>query len=116
MRKHRPGKLAVKIGHAVSSVGLDRSIIRRHIRSQRLRLRHCYEERLLAAPKLAGTVATSFAIGGNGKVIGSTAKGIGDAPLQDCVAGAVASIEFPRTKGDSVVNVRYPFTFQSAAQ
>ncbi len=113
MRKRNAGRPVLKFGGAVASGGLDRSIIRRHIKRVKLRIAHCYEKRLLAAPKLQGTLTASFSIGGNGKVIGSSAQGMQDTPLQECVANVVAGIEFPSTQGGTVVNVRYPFTFHS---
>jgi len=116
LRKHTAGRPVLKIGPTQSSTGLDRSIIRRYIKKKILRIQHCYEKRLLAAPSLAGTLTSSFSIGGNGEVIGSSASGIGDAALQGCVSNVVASIKFPRTSGGSVVNVRYPFIFHSAGE
>ena len=49
-----------------------------------------------------------------GVVQGARAGGFGDKEVEDCVAAAIQSIQFPKPKGGGYVNVRYPFTFQPA--
>jgi hypothetical protein len=114
MRRHDVQSPKFIPGVMRSSGGLDARIIRRHIKKKKLRIQHCYEKRLLAEPGLAGTTTSAFSITGNGAVIGSTANGMGDPVLEGCVARVIAGIQFPKTAGASVVNVRYPFTFQQA--
>jgi hypothetical protein len=77
---------------------------------------YCYEKQLLVKPSLAGTVLTQFTISGNGAVISVSASGMGDSSVENCVAGALKSIQFPKPKGGGLVNVRYPFTFRPAGE
>jgi hypothetical protein len=116
MRRHVKSGPIVKIKNLQSSGGLDRSIIRRYIKKKKLRIQHCYERRLVVEPGLAGTLTTSFSIGGNGAVIGSRARGMQDEKLESCVAEVIAGIHFPSTDDSAVVNVTYPFTFQPAGE
>lgn len=102
------------LGNPHASGGLDRAIIRRYIKQQKLRITHCYEKRLLVNGNLAGTLTARFSIAGNGTVIGASATGMGDSVLQECVAGVIGSIQFPSTEEGALVNVSYPFTFQAA--
>ncbi len=112
---HRKSQVPTfSMGDATASGGLDREIIRRYIKKQKLRITHCYEKRLLVDNELAGTLTANFSIGSNGLVIGAKASGMGDDDLQQCVASVVASIHFPSTENGALVNVSYPFTFQPA--
>jgi len=111
-RKARPPQ--VRIGNATATGDLDKNIIRRYIRRKLPQIRHCYEKQLLVKPSLAGTVVTQFQISPQGKVQGATASGLGDKSVENCVATAIRSIQFPKPKGGGFVNVRYPFTFRPA--
>jgi hypothetical protein len=92
------------------SCGLDKSIIRRHVRRSMEKIRYCYEKELLAKPSLAGTVMASFVISPGGAVMGSRASGVDDA-VASCVAGVVSAIAFPNP--GSPVQVNYPFIFRN---
>ena len=104
----------VYVGRPKSDGDLDKNIIRRYIRTKLPRIRHCYEKELQVKPELAGTVVTQFQISPLGVVQGASATGIGDAPVEVCVADAIKSIQFPKPHRGGFVNVRYPFTFQPA--
>ena len=69
---------------------------------------------VMRIPSLTGTVVTQFQISPQGVVQGATAAGMGDKGVEDCVAEAIRSIQFPKPKGGGFVNVRYPFIFQPA--
>jgi len=101
------------IGQASVTGQLDKAIIRRYIRRNLQKLQLCYEQELLAAPALAGTVKADFTIGVDGKVTSSTATGV-HANVASCVANVIKAIEFPTPKG-GVVRVVYPFVFAPAA-
>ncbi|RMH40416.1 MAG: FHA domain-containing protein [Deltaproteobacteria bacterium] len=113
-RKARPPQ--VSIGHATATGDLDKSIIRRYIRKKLPQIKYCYEKQLLVNQKLSGTVVTNFTISGNGAVLSVTAGGIGDKTVENCVAAAIKTIQFPKPKGGGLVNVRYPFTFRPAGE
>jgi hypothetical protein len=110
-RTSRPPE--VRIGNATATGDLDKNIIRRYIRKKLPQIKYCYEKQLLVKTSLAGTVTTNFTISGTGAVIAVAASGIGDSDVENCVAAAIKSIQFPKPKGGGLVNVRYPFTFRS---
>jgi outer membrane biosynthesis protein TonB len=93
------------------SAALDPAIIRRYIRRHLPKIQYCYEKELLSAPGLEGRVNVRFSIGADGRVTQSTGSGM--PPVDECVARAIATIEFPKPTG-GVVIVNYPFIFQQA--
>lgn len=109
---------SVTIGAPMIAAGsLDRAIIRRYIRRRHDSIQYCYEKRLLASPKLTGTVTAHFTINSAaGRVVAATADGMGDPELEACVAGVIQEIEFPRTVDGGNVQVSYPFTFVPAQE
>ena len=114
MRGRKASAPQIRIGNASATGDLDKNIIRRYIRRKLPRIRYCYEKELLVKPSLSGTVVTQFQISPQGVVQGATAGGMGDKGVEDCVADAIRSIQFPKPKGGGFVNVRYPFIFQPA--
>ena len=88
---------------------LDRNIVRRYIRRQLHRVKYCYERQLLVEPELSGEVTAQFLVNGNGAVVSSRASGMGNEPVESCVAGVMKSIRFPRPGS---VDVKYRFTFR----
>lgn len=102
----------VRMGSVTTGVGLDKNIIRRIVRSHYGAMRFCYEKRLLQDPKLAGRVAVDFVIGADGSVSGAkAAESTGDSKLDDCVVKVFEGMVFPKPKGGSVVQVKYPVVF-----
>jgi TonB family protein len=106
----------VQFGSVSSTGDLDKNIIRRYIRRKLPRIRNCYEKELLANDGLAGTVVTQFQITSDGTVQGASAGGMGNPKVEECVADAIRSIQFPKPKGGGRVNVRYPFHFRSSSE
>jgi hypothetical protein len=92
------------------SQSLDPAIIRRLIRRNIAKIQYCYEKELVATPGLEGRVNVRFSVGADGKVTQSTGSGM--PPVDACVAGVIAAIEFPKPTGGGVVMVNYPFIFQ----
>jgi hypothetical protein len=115
MQRRRPIRsLPVRIGQPTGSGDLDKEIIRRHVRRQLPQLTHCYERQLVVDAGLRGTVIAEFQISPQGAVLSATASGMGNAAVEQCVAGVLRAIQFPRPRGGGLVNVRYPLTFQPA--
>ena len=100
------------IGVATATGDLDKNIIRRYMRQKLPQIEYCYQKQLAVKPKLAGTITVSFVISGEGTVTSAKASGLGDEPVETCVADVVRTIRFPKPKGGGVVNVSYPFTFR----
>ena len=114
MAMRKASQPAVRIGSAVSTGDLDKSLIRRYVRRTLPAIRHCYEKALVRQPDLAGTVTSRFTIDTDGRVAESTADGVGDPVLESCVAELIGAIQFPAARGGGLVKVRYPFQFKRA--
>lgn len=104
----------VEIKPPIVHGGLDKSIIRRHIKRKIARIQHCYERELTVNPDISGTVTTEFMVNGQGKVIYANASGIGSKRLESCISGVVATVKFPKPGDQSAVKVKYPFHFRRA--
>jgi hypothetical protein len=96
-----------------AGAGLPPEIIQRIIRANVEQIRFCYEAALTKTPALAGKVAVSFTIDGQGKVASASAGDttISDAEMVTCVISAVKRMSFPLPDGGGAVNVTYPFAF-----
>jgi hypothetical protein len=95
----------------VDSPEYDRALIRREIKKQLGRIRHCYERELIARRDLEGTVTTVFVINPVGAVISVRAAGMGNDEVESCVAGVIKSVQFPKPPGGGLHKVTYPFIF-----
>ncbi len=95
---------------AVGIGGLDKEVIRRHIRRNLSKFQYCYEKELLAHAELDGTVETHFLISTDGTVSMSEGSGVSE-PVSTCVAGVIKNIAFPKFR-DGATEVHYPFTFR----
>lgn len=96
--------------------GLDKDVIMAEIRRANARIKACYELGLHDRPTLAGKVAIAFRIGPDGRV---DQKSVAEdelhhAPATDCLLDVVGRMEFPPPQGGGVVNVTFPWIFQSA--
>jgi hypothetical protein len=92
---------------------LDKDAIRAVIRDAEWSIQYCYESVLMQNPHAAGTVMAEFTIASDGTVTQSVASGV-DPYVDECVAATIGTLVFPREPG-GVVNVRYPFVFDSVA-
>ncbi|NUM88590.1 MAG: AgmX/PglI C-terminal domain-containing protein [Bdellovibrionales bacterium] len=95
--------------------GLDRDVIESVIRRRLDRVRLCYERQLNFDPKLKGKIAVHFRIGAKGEVLSAdaTEDTMKNAQVKGCLLAEVASWTFPAPEGGTVVNVDYPFFFES---
>lgn len=98
----------VKIGPPIISDADVGPIVQRYIKRYKDRIGYCYERALLGNGELAGTVTASFVIDAAGKVLSSNATGV-DGELDQCVAGVISGIQFPRLAESGTFQVRYPF-------
>lgn len=105
-------------GESMSGGGLDHALIESIIRRRLARIRLCYERQLNFNPKLAGKIGVHFVIGKKGEVISSraTEDTMKNEPVRSCVLAEVSSWTFPIPEGGTIVNVDYPFVFESSAQ
>jgi tetratricopeptide (TPR) repeat protein len=91
---------------------LDREIIRRVLRRASPQIKFCYEKELQKDHSLTGKLQTHFKISPSGEVIFSTAKGF-SVNVSECVAKAIEGLRFPMVVGGEVVEVFYPYIFQT---
>jgi len=98
----------------VQSGQYDKALIRRYIKQQRNRLRHCYERELVVDRTLEGTITSVFIINDRGAVVSSLASGMGSKNVEDCIAETVKSIQFPAPDEGGMHKVTYPFHFHHA--
>lgn len=89
----------------------DKVMIRTQIRAHMDRIKYCYEKQLISRPNLTGQVLVHFVITKEGSVSSSVGSGL-DPAVASCVADAISHLTFPRP--GHVINVNYPFDFQSA--
>lgn len=98
--------------------GLDRNVIESIIRRRLDRIRLCYERQLNFFPRLSGKISIHFVIDKNGSV--KTASISEDTMKNDavrsCILNEVQTWTFPNPEGGTLVNVDYPFIFESSAK
>jgi len=101
----------VRIAHAQTSPGIDKSIIRRIVRNHHREIVHCYNQGLVRDPNLRGRVAVRFQIAPSGSVaLAAVASNTtGDKNSANCMAKAVKRWSFPKPRGGGSAMVTYPF-------
>jgi outer membrane biosynthesis protein TonB len=102
-------------GPAQQGGGLDRAVIDQIVRRRQDRIRLCYERQLNFSPNLAGKVSVHFTIGADGQVVkaGIIEDTMKNQAVRDCIATEVKTWTFPRPSGGTLVEVDYPFVFES---
>lgn len=105
----------ITAGAPVIMGSLDKEIIRRVIKEHIAQIRYCYEKELVRSPGLFGKVATSFTIGGDGRVQSAsvTESTLKNDEVERCITAKIRTWEFPKPKGGGVVIVKYPFIFKT---
>jgi TonB family protein len=98
----------------VKGGGLDKSVIRRIVRSHINEVRGCYNKGLTRNPGLQGRVAVNFVITTTGKVSSSVVQetSLKDKNVSNCIAKAVKRWRFPTPRGGGNSIVTYPFTLR----
>jgi hypothetical protein len=107
--KHRGKPPVLRMGDVTVSGRLPPEVIRRIVRQNFGRFRHCYEQGLQREPTLGGKVVLELVIGTDGSV--SQVRD-GGSPLTDkavvaCMLKHLHALSFPQPEG-GVVKVRYP--------
>lgn len=102
-------------GKAEIKGSLDKEIIRRVIKRNREQFKYCYEMELQKDPSLSGRVVVKFIIDTTGAVASSNPVGVGVSQTVDlCIANKIKQLSFPMPEGGGIVEVSYPFIFQSS--
>jgi len=104
-----------RIAMGVNALGaLRQNPVREVMRARHSQFRRCYERSLVADPKLAGSLTLSFAITGQrpGKVTVASST-LADPKVEACITRELAKLTFPRARYAGVMQVTYPFVFQT---
>ena len=104
---------------AVIMGSIDREAIAAAIAAHKDEFRLCYEREINAEnPKLSGQIGTSFVIGASGRVThaGIESSSLNNPNTERCVIAVLKRIEFPIPQGGGIVEVRYPFSFNSVGR
>lgn len=90
---------------------LPAEVVRRIVRQNHPRFRHCYEQGLLRNPSLEGRVSVCFVIGRNGAVthVADGGSDLPDPAVIRCVSSAFYDLGFPKPEG-GIVTVVYPIS------
>lgn len=101
-------------GDADVDEGLTKAEVGAVIHAHRKEIKYCYESASLRKPNLEGRLPVLFRIQLDGRV--SEAKGdsstLPDDFLEKCLISRLKTWQFPKPRGNKVVNVNYPFTFK----
>lgn len=104
------------IGNGSGSVtgGLTKQEVGAVIYAHMSEVRYCYENSLVSNPNLEGKVMVHFTIGTTGRThdISPTSSSVSDKKVEDCVMKRLALWNFPIPRGNSEVDVSYPFIFK----
>jgi TonB family protein len=101
----------IRSGQADVHGSLSKEVIRRIIGRHINEVRFCYEQELNSRPDLQGRVAVKFIISPTGAVqtAAVATSDLGNAKVEQCIAGAVRRWTFPAPEGGGIVVVTYPF-------
>jgi outer membrane biosynthesis protein TonB/pSer/pThr/pTyr-binding forkhead associated (FHA) protein len=112
-------RMAIRSGgpeEAVVMGSIDASAVEAALLAHRDEFRLCYEREINAEnSNLAGRVSTTFVIGSSGRVnqAGIESSTLKNANAERCILEVIRRIDFPIPKGAGLVQVTYPFKFQS---
>lgn len=101
---------------AVVMGAIDADAVEAALLAHKDEFRYCYEKEINAeTPKLSGRVGTTFVIGSSGRVTqaGIESTSLKNANVERCILNVIRRIDFPIPRGGGVVQVTYPFKFQS---
>ena len=95
--------------------GLQECTINSYIRKNFGDIKKCYEKGLEKNPEMKGRVLVNMIISESGDVSLANAlrSTLGDAEVENCVAGVIKKIKFPKPKGGGIVIVNYPLVFKT---
>ena len=114
-RKLAATSVVVPEGDPAIEGSLSKEEIEAVIRANLAQIKACYERFLQGNRDLAGRVTTNFVIGGDGRVTtaGIASSDLGSPGAESCITGAIRRWKFPLPRGGGVVQVKYPFVFNS---
>jgi TonB family protein len=114
-------RVAIRSGGPEETVvlgSIDADAVEAALLAHKDEFRLCYEREINAEnPKLSGRVGTTFVIGSSGRVsqAGIESSSLKNANVERCVVQVIKRIEFPAPRGGGIVQVTYPFKFNSTS-
>jgi len=103
----------------VTRPSIDMEEVEKAIRAHKFEFLYCYEKEInTGKPNLKGKVYARFFIDSEGRAtkVSSITNTLNSAEASDCVLGVIKRIQFPKPKGNTAVEVKYPFKFSNGAQ
>ncbi len=102
-------------GEPILLGALRKDQIDRVIKAHLAQIRYCYQKELNRDPSLEGKVTIRFVIDRRGHVSRATvdSSSLGNAVVEQCVAGRFMGFTFPEPRGGGIVIVTYPFIFNA---
>jgi len=113
-RRARPVRVPrIMAARCIVRGALDKLILRRTIRRQLNKVRHCYERELQGDRELSGRVTVHFIIE-EGQVIRAriARSSLNNRPAEACIARTFFNLRFPQVKDGGVVEVTYPLVLR----
>ena len=114
-RKIAASAVVVPEGDPAVEGSLTKEEIEAVIRANLAQIKACYERFLQSNRDLAGRVTTNFTISAEGRVTSASvaSSDLGSPGAEGCMTGAIRRWKFPLPRGGGVVQVKYPFVFNS---
>ncbi len=94
---------------------LPKEVIQRVINQHKQQIRYCYETQLQRQQNLKGRIEMKWVIAATGRVatVRVNDSSMRSPPVERCIAAKIKTWVFPPPAGGGVVEVKYPFVFQS---
>ena len=108
-------KALVRIGGPIILGALDKSLIDRVIKRNKLKILYCYQRELNKNPSLHGKITVNFTISPSGSVHKATTyqTTMANSAVESCINRQLKMFKFPQPKGGGIVIAKYPFIFAS---
>ena len=93
---------------------IDKTLVRKIVRSHRDEIERCYASGLKTNPKLAGRLVVRFSIDGKGKVTEAkvTESELAAPDVESCITARIEKWKFPPFGRGDPVTITYPFVFE----
>ncbi len=107
-----------QVTHTEVKGSLSKRAIHKVVRQPSDELRTCYEDELSHNPDLAGKIVCQWTISGSGDVTDASIvkSELSNENVERCILNHINLWKFPAPKGGGIVDIEYPFVFDSNEQ